>query len=113
MYFRQKHDRLQTHLLADESCKFIRADLSQSFKASDLRFASQLFHGCLLFCFVVTVDGLLLIPNAEQGGFQNVYMPVLNKVGEELQEEGHQQQAVPGGWHSDGRHHLAQDPAPE
>jgi hypothetical protein len=77
----------------DEVLELVGADLAQALEAGDLRALAQLGDGALALLVAVAVEGLLLVAHAEQRRLQDVEVVVLHQVGEELEEEGHQQQA--------------------
>ena len=72
--------------------EFIRGDLSQTFKTRNLRIGTQFGNGFLPFLFRVAVNCLFLVAHAEQRSLQDIDVPFLYQIGEELQEECDEQQ---------------------
>ena len=88
----QRH-LLQTHVLADEMLELVWRDFSQTFESGDFGVGTQFFNGFHTFLLSVAIACLLLVAHAEERSLQDVYMSLLYQVGEELQEEGDNQQA--------------------
>ena len=91
MGLRHHHNGLNAHVGANETGEFVRGDFAQPFEAGDLRFAAQFFDCRLFLGFVVAIMGFLFVADPEQRGLQDVDMAIFYQIGEELQEEGHQQ----------------------
>lgn len=66
--------------------------LSQTFKTRNLRIGTQFGKGFLPFLFRVAVNCLFLVAHAEQRSLQDIDVPFLYQIGEELQEECDDQQ---------------------
>ena len=62
-----------------------------AFEACYLRFAAQFFYCQLFLCFIITINCFLFIAYPEQWRIEYIHMPLLNKIGKELQEECHEQ----------------------
>ena len=86
-------DGFQAHVFADEAFEFFGADFAQAFEAGDLGVFAQFGDGGLLFGFVVAVEGLFFVADAEEGGLEDVDVALPDEIGEELEEEGEEQQA--------------------
>ena len=95
---------LEAHVLADEVAELVGAYLSQALEARDLGVGRELADGLLALLLAVAVEGdevalgvgvgevllvealdaLLLVTHAEEGGLEDVHVPFLDEVGEEL-----------------------------
>ena len=73
--------------------ELVGRDLSEAFEAGDLGVLAQAADGGGALLLAVAVEGLLLVAHAEEGRLEDVEVLLLDQVGEELKEEGDQQQA--------------------
>ena len=82
-----QRDRIEADVFADEIFELMRRDFAETFKPRDLVRGAELRNGGLFLFLVVAIDRLLLIPHAEQRGFENREMAARDQVGEKLQEK--------------------------
>ena len=115
----QRH-LLQADVGADETGKFLRRDLAKTLETGDFRIGAQLLDSLDTLFLAVAIAGdevalgfwrlavglfgvfisknllilnlCALVTDAEQGGLEHVDMPFLDEFGEELQEEGDDEQ---------------------
>ena len=110
-----KGDLLQTHIRTYETRKLVRRNLAKTFEAGNLRIRSQLTNSSLTLFFTIAVTGdeiallirfgicfgnrfLILdlcttVADSEKRCLQDIHVTLLNQFGEELQEEGNDEQA--------------------
>ena len=82
---------VQTDTVTDEALEFIRRDLPESFESRDLR-CLDLGNRRLPLLLGVAVDGLVLVLDAEERRLEDIDVPFLDEIREELQEESEHQQ---------------------
>ncbi len=90
--FLAQHDLVKAYFLADKTFEFIGRNLSQSFESGNFRIL-YLLDGFDAFLFAVAVANLLLVFDTEQGRLKDIDMPLLDQVGEELEEESQHKKA--------------------
>jgi hypothetical protein len=73
--------------------ELVGRDFSQTFESGDFGVGTQFFNGFHTFLLCIAITCLLFVAHAEERGLQDIYMPFLYQVGEELQEEGDDEQA--------------------
>ena len=82
---------VQTNTRTDETLELIRRDLTKTFESCDFRrldFGNR-FKALLL---RIAIHGLVLVLHAEERSLENIDVPFLDEVREELQEESQHQQ---------------------
>ena len=106
---------LQADVRTDKTSEFIGRNLSKTFESGNLRIGTKLFDGLLALFVAIAITGdeiallvrlgisfsnslLVLylsttIAHTEKRRLKNIYMTFLNELGEELQEEGDDEQA--------------------
>ena len=83
---------VEAYLLADEAFELIGAYLSQAFESGNLGIL-RLGDGLQALLLGVAVAHRLLVLHAEKRRLQDIHMPLLDQIGEELQEEREHKQA--------------------
>ena len=109
--FLAQSDALKTHILTYEMFEFIGRYLTETLESSDFRVGSEVSNRFLSLLFVVAIygnkvalavsvilflvslDKAFLVAHTEEWRLQDVYVALLDEVGEELQEEGDHQEA--------------------
>jgi len=81
---------VEAHVRADHEAELVGRDFSEALEAGDLGGLAEFRQGFLALVVVVTVDGFLLIADAEEWGLENVEMSVADHFREELEEEAEQ-----------------------
>ena len=106
---------LQADVGTDKTCEFIGRNLSKTFESGNLWIGTKLFDGLLALFVAIAITGdeiallvglcislsnslLILylsatVTHTEKRRLKNIYMSFLNELGEELQEEGDDEQA--------------------
>jgi len=97
-----------THILTDEVAEFLGRNLAETFESGYLRIIAEALYGSHTLVVGVAVHGVvgsvvflgatgtlgrLLVSHAEKRRLQHIYMPLLDEVGEVLEEEGEHEQA--------------------
>lgn len=86
-------DGVEADVFTDEVTEFVGGDFTESFEAGDFGFGAAFLDSGEAFFFAVAITGELFIAHAEEGGLENVEVALPNEFGEELEEEGDEEQA--------------------
>ena len=99
---------LQADVGTDETGKLVGRDLAETLEACNLRIGTQFLNGLQALFLAIAVAGdevalfsqnLLianlgaLVTHSEEGGLQHIDVSLLDELGEELQEEGDDEQS--------------------
>ena len=86
-------DGVEADVLADEVTEFVGRDFTESFEAGNFGLGAAFLDRGQAFCFAVAIAGDFLVANAEEGGLENMEVSLSNELGEELEEEGDEEEA--------------------
>ena len=84
---------VKANVLTDEVAEFVRGDFAESFETGDLGFGATFLNRGETFFFAVAIASDLFVAHAEEGGLEDVEVALPDELGEELEEEGNEEEA--------------------